>query len=97
VLHPERALENLTVTSLGLVFSQSVLLALIDSGIAREDAYRIVQRCARQAIEEQRNFRDVVAGDDAVTLSNAALDRVFDAQRMLLHRRRFLDALTWAT
>jgi len=97
VLHPERALENLTVTSLGLVFSQSVLLALIDSGMAREDAYRIVQRCARQSVEERRNFREVVAGDDAVTLSDEVLDTAFDAQRLLLHRRRFLDALTWAT
>ncbi len=96
VLHPERALENLTVTSLGLVFSQSVLLALVESGMSRDDAYRIVQRCAREAIEERRNFREVVAGDDAVTLSNDALDKAFDAQRLLLHRRRFLDALTWA-
>src|ERR1700685_2078828 len=43
VLRPDRALENLNVNSLGLVFSQSVLLALIDSGMARDDAYRIVQ------------------------------------------------------
>jgi adenylosuccinate lyase len=42
VLYPERALENLTTTSLGLVFSQSVLLALVDSGMSRDDAYRIV-------------------------------------------------------
>jgi adenylosuccinate lyase len=64
--------------------------------MSRDDAYRIVQRCAREAIEERRNFREVVAGDDAVTLSNDALDKAFDVQRLLLHRRRFLDALTWA-
>jgi adenylosuccinate lyase len=96
VLYPERALENLTVTSLGLVFSQSVLLALVESGMSRDDAYRIVQSCARRALEERRNFREVVESDDAVTLSNDALEKAFDAQRLLHHRRRFLDALSWA-
>ncbi len=95
VLHPERALENLTVGSLGLVFSQSVLLALVDSGVARDDAYRIVQSAARRAVEERRNFRDVVESDDDVTLSNDALAKSFDTDRLLAHRERFIDALTW--
>jgi adenylosuccinate lyase len=97
VLHPDRALENLTVGSLGLVFSQSVLLALVESGMSRDDAYRIVQGDARVAVEERRNFRDVIEDDDAVTLSNDALEKAFDAQRLLAHRGRFLEALTWAT
>jgi adenylosuccinate lyase len=95
VLRPERALENLTVGSLGLVFSQSVLLALVESGMSRDDAYRIVQSSARQAFEERRNFRDVIEENELVTLSNDALARAFDAQRLLAHRGRFLDALTW--
>jgi adenylosuccinate lyase len=95
VLFPERALENLTVGSLGLVFSQSVLLALVDDGLSRDDAYRIVQAAARRAVEERRNFRDIVASDPAVTLSPEALAVAFDAERLLTHRRRFLDALTW--
>jgi adenylosuccinate lyase len=95
VLHPERALENLTTGSLGLVFSQSVLLALVESGMSRDDAYRIVQRAARQAFEEQRNFRDVVEADDEVTLSNEALAKAFDTARLLAHRGRFIDALAW--
>ena len=95
VLHPERALENLTVNSLGLVFSQSVLLALVDSGMTRDDAYRIVQAAAREAVEQRRNFREVIEKDRAVTLSGEALDRAFDAQRLLAHRGKFLDALTW--
>ena len=97
VLCPERAMENLNVNSLGLVFSQSVLLALIDSGLSRDDAYRIVQRAALQASEQRRNFRDVIESDSAVPLSNEVLDRAFDAQRLLTHRGRFLDALTWRT
>lgn len=95
VLHPERALENLTVGSLGLVFSQSVLLALVESGMARDDAYRIVQSCARQAVEERRGFREIVESDESVTLGNDVLARAFDAERLLAHRGRFLDALTW--
>jgi adenylosuccinate lyase len=95
VLHPERALENLTTGSLGLVFSQSVLLALVDSGVSRDDAYRVVQAAARRAIEERRNFRDVVENDDEVTLSNDALAKAFDTDRLLAHRGRFLDALEW--
>jgi adenylosuccinate lyase len=97
VLRPDRAMENLTVNSLGLVFSQSVLLALVDSGLARDDAYRIVQAAALQAVEERRNFREVIENDEAVTLSNDALARAFDEQRLLAHRGRFLDALTWRT
>ena len=46
VVHPERALANLTEGSLGLVFSQSVLLALVSAGLTRDEAYRIVQRDA---------------------------------------------------
>jgi adenylosuccinate lyase len=95
VLHPERALENLTTGSLGLVYSQSVLLALVESGISRDDAYRIVQRAARQAVEERRNFREIVEEDDEVKLSNEALAISFDTERLLAHRGRFLDALTW--
>src|SRR5665213_2319942 len=84
VLRPERALTNLTEGSLGLVFSQSVLLALIESGKTRDDAYRIVQAAARTAIEERRNFRDVVEADDDVTLSNEVVSRAFDLDRLLV-------------
>jgi adenylosuccinate lyase len=95
VLYPERALENLTEGSLGLVFSQSVLLALIESGMARDEAYRVVQSAARTVIAERRNFRDVIESDGEVTLSSEALGRAFDLDRLLVHRRRVLDALTW--
>src|ERR1700722_3943807 len=95
VVRPERAMENLNVNSLGLGFAQSVLLALVDSGLSRAEAYRIVQAAALQASELRKNFRDVIESDSAVTLSDDVLDRAFDAQRLLTHRGRFLDALTW--
>jgi adenylosuccinate lyase len=97
VLHPERALENLTTGSLGLVFSQSVLLAMVDSGMSRDDAYRVVQSAAFRALEERRNFRDVIESDAEVTLSEDALAKAFDTDRLLEHRGRFLDALWWRT
>jgi len=95
VLHPERARENLEVTSRGLVFSQSVLLAMIGAGRDRDDAYRLVQAAARRAIDEDTTLRAAVAADAQIGLSEAELDRAFDAQRLLEHRGRFLDALTW--
>jgi adenylosuccinate lyase len=95
VVHAERALANLTESSLGLVFSQSVLLALIESGMNRDEAYRIVQRASRAAIEQRRNFREVIESDDEVALSDAALARAFDLDRLLTHRRRILESLTW--
>jgi adenylosuccinate lyase len=95
VLHPERALMNLTEGSLGLVFSQSVLLALVESGVARDEAYRVVQSAARTAIDQRRNLRDVIESDEEVALSSEALARAFDLDRLLVHRRRVLEALTW--
>ena len=73
-IHPERALATLTEGSYGLVFSQSVLLALVSGGLSRDAAYRIVQRDARVAWDEGRPFRQVLDEDPEVTLSPEALD-----------------------
>ncbi|HEX7459991.1 MAG TPA: hypothetical protein VF279_05120, partial [Acidimicrobiales bacterium] len=93
VLHPERALATLTEGSHGLVFSQSVLLALVSGGLGRDAAYRIVQRDARAEWEEGRSFRAVLDADPEVTLSPAELDAAFDLSRTLRHVHRFTDAL----
>jgi len=93
VIHPERALQNLTEGSLGLVFSQSVLLALVAAGLTRDEAYRIVQGDARAAWSERRPFRAVLESDPEVTLSPAQLDEAFDLARTLRHVDRFADAL----
>jgi adenylosuccinate lyase len=93
VIHPERALATLTEGSRGLVFSQSVLLALVSGGLSRDAAYRIVQRDARTAWEEGRPFREVLEADPEMTLSGDALDEAFDLTRTLRHVHRFTDAL----
>jgi adenylosuccinate lyase len=93
-VHPDRMLENLH-SSYGLVFSQSVLLALVEAGRSRDDAYRIVQRAASRSWEERRPFRDVLAEDPDLraTLPPERLDDCFDLDRVLAHAGRAVDAL----
>ena len=93
VIHPDRALANLTEGSLGLVFSQSVLLALVDAGLTRDEAYRIVQRDARTAWSQRRPLRAVLEDDPEVTLHAEQLDAAFDLSRTLRHVDRFADAV----
>jgi adenylosuccinate lyase len=93
VVHPERALDNLVNGSYGLVFSQSVLLALVSAGLTREEAYRIVQRDARAAWAERRPFRQILEDDPDVTVTAEQLNAAFDLQRTLRHTDRFAQAL----
>jgi adenylosuccinate lyase len=71
--------ENME-SSYGLPFSQRVLLALIDKGMKRQDAYKIVQRNAMVSWKERRSFRDILDSDADVTkrLSSSELDELFD-------------------
>jgi adenylosuccinate lyase len=94
VVHKERMLRNLDA-SFGLVFSQPVLLALVESGRTRDDAYRIVQRNAMRSWQEERPFRDLLAADPEVTatLDEARLDACFDLKRSLANVNRVFDAL----
>jgi adenylosuccinate lyase len=93
VIHPERARENLVEGSFGLVFSQTVLLALVATGLTRDEAYRIVQRDARAAWAERRPFRAVLEADPEVTLTPDQLDEAFDLGRTLRHTDRLAAAL----
>ncbi|MHB1891786.1 MAG: adenylosuccinate lyase [Acidimicrobiales bacterium] len=93
VVHPDRMLANLTEGSFGLVFSQPVLLAMLQAGMQRDAAYRIVQRDARKAAEERRPFREVLEEDPEVTLPEAAMDDAFALERSLRHVDRFLKAI----
>ncbi len=89
-----RMRENLDA-SYGLVFSQPVLLALVESGLGRDEAYRLVQRAAMTSWEQHRMFRDVLADDPEVTkhLTDERLDQCFDLGRSLGHVGRTFDAL----
>ena len=76
---PERMRANIE-SSKGLVFSQRVLLELVDKGLAREEAYKIVQASAGRSWDEGLDFRDLIRSDPAVSahLSEAETDRLFD-------------------
>jgi adenylosuccinate lyase len=93
VVHGSRMRRNLEEGSRGLVFSQPALLALVTSGMERDVAYRVVQRDARRAVEEERHLRAVLEEDDEVNLDPSAMDEVFDLSRSLVQVHRFLDAI----
>ena len=78
-VYPENMKRNMDRT-LGLIFSQRVLLALIDKGLVREEAYDTVQPKAMQAWELQVPFRSLVEKDDKITslLTKEELDDCFD-------------------
>jgi len=90
---PARMLANLE-GSHGLVFSQPVLLALVQSGLSRDDAYRIVQDNAMRSWDEQRSFRDLLEDDPRVTVDKAVLDEAFDVRRSLRHIDRVFAAMS---
>ena len=75
-VRPERMRRNLEAGH-GLFFSQRLLLALVESGLPRGDAYRLVQRHALRAHEEKQDFRELVRADDEIA-SRVDLERVFD-------------------
>ncbi|BAS57381.1 MULTISPECIES: adenylosuccinate lyase [Leptolyngbya] len=82
LVYPENMARNMNVYG-GVVFSQRVMLALVQKGLSREDAYAIVQSCAHQAWNrEDGNFRQLLSEDDRVTktLSTTELDECFDPQ-----------------
>lgn len=86
VVHSDRMRENLD-TSYGLAFSQRVLLALIDKGLKRQDAYKIVQSNAMRAWDERSPYLDSLADDPRVTeyISRDELARLFDHAYYLKH------------
>ena len=75
-VRPERMRRNLEAGH-GLFFSQRLLLALVESGLARGDAYRLVQRHALRAHEEEQDFRELVRADEVIA-ARVELDSIFD-------------------
>ena len=76
VVHADAMLENLEASH-DLYFSQRVLLALVEAGVPRDEAYRLVQAHAMRAWDERVSFRDLVASDPKIA-SRIDLDTVFD-------------------
>jgi len=83
VVRPERMRRNLE-SSHGLFFSQRLLLALVDSGLTRDEAYRLVQRHALRAWDEEQDFRELVRADQELA-GRVDLDAVFDLTAYTRH------------
>jgi adenylosuccinate lyase len=85
-VRPDRMLRNLQFGG-GVVFSQRVMLALLDSGMSREDAYLVVQKAAMRALDEEGpGFREILEKDaDVMKRIGARLDEVFDPWAGLEH------------
>jgi adenylosuccinate lyase len=88
VVYPGRLKNNLEQSG-GLFFSEAVLLLLVEKGLARQQAYAIVQRSAMRAIEGQGSFQANLTSDDEVTrhVSPSELGRCFDLE----HALRYVD------
>jgi adenylosuccinate lyase len=94
-VRPDRMLRNLQLGG-GVVFSQRVLLALVDSGMSREDAYLIVQRAAMKAMDDADGpgFRKILEEDqDVMARIDQKLDEVFDHWSGLEHTDVAYDRL----
>src|SRR5215208_6177801 len=88
-VHRDRMLANLELTC-GALFSQRVLLALVAAGMARDDAYRTVQRLAQQAWDTQTPLRSLLEAEDGVELD---LDAIFDYGHYTRHVPEVLERM----
>jgi len=86
IVYPENMKKNIDLTG-GLVFSGSVLLALTDKGMNREEAYLLVQKHAMEVWGSKKHFRDLLKSDPAITsvLRTEEIDGCFDVRRSLKH------------
>jgi len=85
-VYPENMRRNLELTQ-GLIFSQRVLLALIDKGLNRKEAYEMVQRNAMEAWQQKKSFLSLLEADNRITahLPKAELESLFDYNYYLKH------------
>lgn len=92
VVSPER-MQKVLDSSHGLVYSQRVLLGLIERGLTREEAYAAVQRNAMRAWDEDRPLRDLLVADEEVSrvISAEAIDELMNPSWYTRHARRMMD------
>ncbi len=91
VIHTDRMAANLEITS-GALFSQRVLLALVEQGMQRDDAYRLVQRLAQQAWDTSTPLRTLLEQEPGVELD---LDAVFDYSHYIRHVPEVMERLAF--
>ena len=87
IVYPENMLSNLNLTR-GLVFSQTILLKLVDKGLSREDSYKIVQAAAMNVwSDKNKNLKDEILQSKEVTkfLNENELKEIFNNKNMLIN------------
>lgn len=92
VVDTDRMLQNLDSTN-GLVFSQKVLLKLVESGMSRDDAYRVIQRNAMKSWDDGTAFQNNLEGDPDVTIPDDELAKCFDPGAFLVNAEVVWDRL----
>jgi adenylosuccinate lyase len=95
VVDAARMRANLELTH-GALFSQRVLLALVERGLSRDDAYRIVQALAQRAFDEGVHLRELLAADERVAELGLDLGELFDYAHYIRHAEEIVarvDAL----
>lgn len=90
VVYPQNMITNLAKTN-GLIFSQRILIELMEKGVSRPDAYNMVQRCAMIVWQTKREFKEVLLHDTKVRrhLSSNAIEAAFDIK----YYTRFIDKI----
>ena len=91
-VHVDRMAENLDLTH-GAIYSQRALTALIDSGMVRDDAYRLVQENAQRAWDTRTPFRELLAKALEDKKTKVDLDAIFDPAAYLTHTSAVFDKL----
>jgi adenylosuccinate lyase len=90
VVHEDRMRENLEITH-GALYSQRALLALVESGMTRDDAYRIAQENAQRAWDTRTPFRELLAA--AVPDGRIDIDAIFDPRAFTKNAREIVARL----
>jgi len=93
-IYPQRMKRNIELTK-GLIFSQRVMLALIEKGLSRQKAYELVQRNSMKSWKENKNFLSLLKADAEVTatLSPGELEPLFDEQYYLRYINDIFERL----
>ncbi|MFL5822802.1 MAG: adenylosuccinate lyase [Solirubrobacteraceae bacterium] len=90
VVNQDRMRANLELTC-GALFSQRVLLALVEGGLGRDDAYRVVQGLAQRAVDDRIHLRELLAADPAG--QGLDLDQIFDYAPFVRYAREIVGRL----
>ena len=94
IVYPENMLKNLHLTN-GLIFSQEVLLSLVQKGVSREDAYKMVQNNAMQVWEQNKDFKTLLKSDKDILnfITESEIDSLFDLNKILININKIFKRL----